>query len=428
MTTSTGIKIQDLAQPDRVHRRVYADPEVFQEEMRRIFKRTWLFVGHESEVARAGDYKTDTLVGQPIVMTRDGDDQVHVLFNRCRHRGAKVCNLPYGNSNTFSCLYHGWTYSNSGDLIAVPSRELCPADFDPASFGLIALPRVASYRGFVFASLTAEGSTLAEHLGRATVYLDRLIDRSPEGEIEVRKPVLYQYPGNWKFQVENYVDNIHARFTHESASLARRALAKTLGSRFTNESMDPERERPANLRLLGNGHVVCDYGTERTKIPSAGYGFSGRNSEYVALLEKRYGSEQGKLLADSDIHIIIYPNLLLHTQYSHYRVVKPEAVDRTTMVGYPFTLKGVPDELNREFVRAASDHVSASGAVQVDDMEAFARCQEGLAVEGDEWVLFPYGFDGERPMDENGETVLPQATELVQLAQYEGWKQLMARD
>ncbi len=427
MTTETRPGLQDLVQRDRVHRRVYVDPQVFQEEMRRIFKRTWLFVGHASEVPHPGDYKSDALLGQPIVMTRDGNGNIHVLFNRCRHRGAKVCNQPYGNSSSFSCLYHGWTYTNSGDLIAVPSRELCPADFDPGSFGLLPLPRVSSYRGFVFASFSPTGPSLEEHLGRVTVYLDRLIDRAPDGEVEVARPVMYEYAGNWKFQLENFVDNIHARFTHESSTHARRLLGASLGPRYADAPVaDPERARPGNLRLLGRGHVVCDYGTERTKIPFGGYGFTGRNAEYVRLLEERYGAERGRLLADSDVHIIIYPNLLLHTQYSHYRVLKPMAVDRTVMQGYPIKLKGAPPELNEQLVSAASDHVSAAGAVQVDDMEAFGRCQEGLAVESDEWVLFPYGFSDERPVDENGEIVLPQASELVQMAQHEAWRQFMA--
>lgn len=414
MTTGTRTDVGDLIQANRVHRDIYTDPGVFKMEMQRIFAKTWVFIGHESEVARTGDYKTDKIAGQPIVMTRDGNGDVHVLFNRCRHRGAKVCNLPYGNSNTFSCLYHGWTFSNAGDLVAVPSRQLCPADFDPANYGLYSLPRVESYRGFVFGSLNSEAPDLRQHLGRATHYLDLLIDRSPEGEIEVRKPVSYSYPANWKFQIENYTDNIHARFTHEAAFAVRRM----------QDDSNEIRARAARLgtvrnginRLLGHGNSMTDYRGDREQMQIA-----GRNPEYI----KALGTEDAQATADMDIHITIWPNLVMHTAYCHYRVIQPDAHDHTTIVGYPFILKGAPDDLNADFVKASSEHISSSGAVQVDDMEAFSRVQEGLSVEQDEWVNFLYGIEEEQVPNKDGEIELSIMTEVPILEQYKEWRRLM---
>ena len=419
MTTETRTDIGGLIQANRVHRDIYTDPEIFKLEMQRIFAKTWVFIGHESEVASPGDYKTDNVAGQPIVMTRDGNGEINVLFNRCRHRGAKVCNLPYGNSNSFSCLYHGWTYANSGDLIAVPSRELCPADFDPANFGLIHLPRVESYRGFVFGSLNAEAPDLREHLGRSTHYLDLLIDRSPDGEIEVRKPVSYSYPANWKLQIENYSDNIHARFTHEAAFAVRRAVpVEDAGFQMRQGNV-----RNGINRVLGNGDSMTDYRGDRPQMA-----FAGRHPEYIKIMEAKHGAERAQEIADMDIHIIIYPNLVMHTAYCHYRVIKPDAHNHTTIVGYPFILKGAPDDLNTEFVRASSEHISACGAVQVDDMEAFSRVQEGLAVEQDEWVYFLYGTEEKRVPNEHGEIELSILTEVPILEQYKEWRRLMTQE
>jgi phenylpropionate dioxygenase-like ring-hydroxylating dioxygenase large terminal subunit len=291
MTTDVQTGIRDLVQENRVHRAIYTDPAVFELEMKRIFSRSWVFIGHESEVPHPGDYKTDTVAGQPIVMTRDEEGTVHVLFNRCRHRGAKVCNLPYGNSSTFSCLYHGWTFSNKGDLIAVPSRQLCPADFDPGNYPLNRLPRVDSYRGFIFGSLSPEGMPLEEHLGRAAHYLDCLIDRSPESEIQVCKPVMYSYPANWKLQIENYSDNIHARFTHEAAFAARRPIGAV--ERYGTGPQQRSDLRMGINRVLGHGDSMTDYRGDRSLMA-----FAGRDPEYVDILAAKHGVQRAQEIAE----------------------------------------------------------------------------------------------------------------------------------
>ncbi len=89
--------IAKLVEPGRVHRRIYADPDIFELEMERIFGRAWLFVGHASQVPKPGDYVTTELGRQPVIMTRHHDGSVRVLLNRCSHRGAKVVNERRGN-------------------------------------------------------------------------------------------------------------------------------------------------------------------------------------------------------------------------------------------------------------------------------------------------------------------------------------------
>ncbi len=122
MTAAAGgatAEYSSLVLPDRVHSRVFTDPSIFQQEMARIYHRSWVFVGHESEVARAGDYVLKNIGRQPVILSRDEHGKTNLLINRCRRRGATVWQAEQGSSTFFRCSYHGWTYRNEGQLIGV---------------------------------------------------------------------------------------------------------------------------------------------------------------------------------------------------------------------------------------------------------------------------------------------------------------------
>ena len=103
-------QIQSLVEPARVHSSVYVDSEIFQLEMQRIWGRSWIYVGHESQVKNPGDFYTTTLATLPVIVIRDAKSKViNVLQNRCGHRGAIVAQQQYGNAKLLRCPYHGWT-------------------------------------------------------------------------------------------------------------------------------------------------------------------------------------------------------------------------------------------------------------------------------------------------------------------------------
>ncbi len=410
---------RELVQEDQVHRRLYTDPDIFEAEMRHIFGRAWVFIGHESEVANPGDFKTDHLAGQPILMTHHTDGEVRVFYNACRHRGSTVCQLPYGNASHLRCIYHGWTYRTNGELSGVPLREGFGSDFDPADYGLIPLPRVESYRGFIFASLGKDGMSLGEHLGRAAHYLDLMIDRAPGQEIYARKPLKYEYAGNWKLQLENYSCNYHPSVLHLSAlEVGVKMMAEKFGGSVF-KLPTKKGEYPLIERSFGHGHGMANYMGAR--------GFLWRDAfddpDYIAALTPRYG-ERAREVAETDIHVMIYPNLLLHTRLNHYRVLKPVAVNHTVINTYPCTMKGASERVNDTLVRYTSHHVSAGGEIQVDDLKAFACVQEGLRSEGLRWVLFKLHGENEH-LNEDGELECNGVSEIIQRGFYREWLRLM---
>src|SRR5581483_7471518 len=216
----------ELVKPDRVSRRLYRDPTIFDLEMQRIFGRAWLYLAHESQLPNEGDYVTAWMGRQPVLVIRHPDGNVHVLHNRCPHRGAMVVTDERGNTGkTIRCGYHGWTFRTNGELLLAPMRDAYAGRYDltdHACFGLARVPRVTCYRGFIFASLAAPHDPLPgllEFLGETRRCLDMVVDRAPDGEVDVSGGVhKYIVRGNWKSQMENLNDNYHPPFSHASTT------------------------------------------------------------------------------------------------------------------------------------------------------------------------------------------------------------------
>ncbi len=100
--------------------RWYTDPAVLQAEKERIFHRSWQYVGHSGQLARAGDFITTRLGDMPTVIARDVDGSLRAFANVCRHRGSEVVLECAGNRKTLQCHYHGWTYNLDGTLRNAP--------------------------------------------------------------------------------------------------------------------------------------------------------------------------------------------------------------------------------------------------------------------------------------------------------------------
>ena len=113
----------ELVLNDRVHASLYYDPEIFEEELEKIWYRTWVYIGHAGEVPNPGDFRTGHIGRQPIIIVRDSTGEVQVFLNRCRHRGNTVCQLDRGNTRGFLCAYHGWSYNLEGELSGFPFAD-----------------------------------------------------------------------------------------------------------------------------------------------------------------------------------------------------------------------------------------------------------------------------------------------------------------
>lgn len=388
-------KWDDLIRPDRVHGSLYSDPEIFQAELENIWYRTWIYVGHESEVPNANDFVMKSIGPQPVIMTRGADGRIHLLQNRCPHRGNEVCIAKKGRARTFTCPYHGWTFANDGALTGVAFADGYK-DLPQSELGLGRIPRVDSYKGFVFGSFAPDGPSLEEHLGGAAETIDRLVETSPEGEVEITAGFLqHRVKANWKFITENETDGYHPPFVHSSIfSVAESGIGDLYGAKSTAVSRD-----------FGNGHTEIDLRPEFRRIgkPLGWFGTSPeRLPDYVSRMEAAYGKDKAReIMIDGTPHVMIFPNLFIAE--IQIFVIQPIAADESVQHVTALQFKGAPD-LNRRMRQQTMGSVGPAGFLLADDSEMYERTQRGVTMRNPEWLYLGRGDHRER-RDEEGHLI-----------------------
>ena len=403
---STSDDIRSLVRPDHVHRRAYADPAVFQLEQERIFGRLWIYVAHESQLKKPGDFVRTRLAAYEVLVTRHTDGKIYVLQNRCPHRGARICMVDRGNSKVFSCPYHAWSFRPDGSLDSVPHRKSYPDAFsldDPQNH-MQRIGRVASYRGFVFATLNENPAPLTEHLGPMTEVIDNLVDRAPDGEIEIADFKLHA-------GVSRQLEAPSGERRRHLPSELRAFLLGRAGAPRARQRLDP-RQGPDPRDAARKRLRLRRVGEHPAQRPPGGHAYMNNiynkgvlanqdtdpvAARYRAALTERLGAENAaRVLAMNRFNNIIYPNLVINAQYQQMRVTIPISVDRTIVRIHCFRLKGAPDEMFHRAVRFLTTLGSPVSMIFSDDVEMLERCQQGLAQDVGPWIDFSRGI-GTRP-------------------------------
>jgi choline monooxygenase len=183
----------------------YADPDVWELEQRRIFGRTWQYVGHSGMLQRDGDFFAARAGRIPVVVTRAEDGEVRAFVNVCRHRGSVVVE-GIGNRRTLQCPYHAWTYGLDGRLRAAPR-----ADFELDDVTLAPV-RVARWGPFVFVNADADAPPLEQALGPVP---DRVAELGLDVDaLRFHHRTDWSIDANWKVVSENFLECYHCPTAH----------------------------------------------------------------------------------------------------------------------------------------------------------------------------------------------------------------------
>lgn len=188
----------------------YASPEIYDLDIKTVWNRNWIWVGHDSQIPQAGDYFVFDYGSESLIIVRGGDGNVHAHLNVCRHRGSRVCTEHSGTARLFVCPYHAWTYELTGELRS--GREMS-ADFDPARWGLLPA-QVKVFQGMILVC----AHTDPPPIDAALEQLAPLTKPFQIDNLKVVREATYPVPANWKLAVENYLECYHCAPAHQEYS------------------------------------------------------------------------------------------------------------------------------------------------------------------------------------------------------------------
>jgi len=427
-------RVAALVQPDRVHRDLYISEEIFRLEQEHFFANTWNYVGHGSQIPKAGDYLTVDIGNRPLIVVRQPDGSIKALMNRCAHKGSRLVSQACGHTGKFfRCPYHAWTFRTDGSLLNTPVKE----GYDGTAMhqcesgkGLVAVPHLREYRGFLFAKLNDLGPGFEAYFGDSLSSIDNMADRSPEGELEIAGGCLrYLHNCNWKMFVENLNDTMHPMVAHESS--AGTAVKMWMGKpadapkpmaieQFAPFMSDYQFFDDMGVRVFDNGH---SFSGAKFSIHSK---YSGVPAYEEAMVEA-YGEQRAHDILGLTRHNTVYfPNLTIKGAIQAIRVVKPIAVDKTLIESWTFRLKGAPPELLRRTAMYTRLINSPFSVVGHDDLHAYRGIQEGLRASGNDWISLHRNFDPAEA--EQKDLTVNGLSEISMRNQYRAWAKYMTLD
>lgn len=354
-----------------VDRSIYWDPDIYAQELENIFARCWLFLAHESQLPKPGDFVTTWMGQDRVIVTRKRDGSIGAFLNSCAHRGNVVCHAEAGNTRGFTCNYHGWSFGLDGSLLGMHEQavfERSPG-FDKSALGLTQVAQIDTYKGLVFATFDPDAPSLADYFGDFTWYLDVLLDNDEGGTEFLPGSITSVLNCNWKIAAENFAgDALHAGWTHDSGAKA--MLGKGVASIEGGESYQANVDGHCwefNLDLLGNAAVFGDRSVLRYL------------REKEATMAERLGTARSRMVG-SMASATVFPNFSFLPGQSTFRVWHPRGPHHIELQTWVLVNKNAPKEIKDAYKKGVMMTFSPAGVFEMDDGENWeyaTRVNEG---------------------------------------------------
>ena len=302
----------------------FVSSEIFTEEQDKIFSAQWVCVGHQSQIAKPGQYFLAQIAGESLIVVRDQKSEIRGFFNVCRHRGTRLKEDACGHASAIQCPYHAWTYGLDGRLIGAPHMDEVPG-FDKADYSLHEV-NLALFEGFIFVNLAKTGTRLrSEATARQApgdfISLERwfapLAGKFSHWNMSIlrsAKRIEYDVRANWKLIFENYSECYHCPGVHPTLpkltpyDSAENDLCE---GPFLGGFMPIKKGK--SLTMSGNA-CALPVGDDHPPSPSSGVA-GERNQERV-------------------FYYSIFPNMLLsmHPDYVMVHQLWPQSPERTLIL------------------------------------------------------------------------------------------------
>ncbi len=376
---------------------VFHDQALYERELERVFGRSWIFMAHETEIPQPGDFVARAIGNDPFIVVRGQDNGVRVLFDSCRHRGARLCLADKGSTKSFFCPYHGWTYRTTGELTGVPNIHAAYKALDLKQWGLLPAPRAETYRGLIFASLDPDIRPLAQHLGDYRWYLDLHLALSPGGMEVVGDPHRWLIEADWKSGADNFAgDSYHTQTLHQS--IVRLGLSNAAGASGGKNDI----------------HVTeCSGHSTSIRRRDAGetYFWGYPEEVYREFFGSELSPEQFEIARRSVVYTgTVFPNLsLIHifakdapdnegAAFFSLRQWKPRGPGKMEAWSWVLVPRSAPASYKERAYRAAVASFSPSGNFEQDDSIAWggvSRAAKGVFAKRQNIMLnYQMGLDG----------------------------------
>ena len=351
-------------------RSVFWEQEIYDQEIERIFDRSWLFLTHECFIPNPGDFVTGLMAENNVIVARQKDGTIRAMLNACTHRGNLVCPAESGNSKAFVCNYHGWVFGLDGALVDVPMEERCYHNkLDKSEKGLRQI-RVEAYRGFVFGCFDENAPNLEDYLGDFTWYLDTFMVGPGAGMELAGPPMKSLLKCNWKVPTENFIgDGYHVGWTHASAL----QISETPLSALAGNRADMPFDDLGMQFTMRHGHgfgVIYDAVGGIHEQPS-------RLREFVEktapIIKEKFGPERA-VLYSGHWNSSIFPNCSFLYGTNTFKVWHPRGPHETEVWTYVMVPKDADEATRRETILQASRTFGTAGTLESDDGDNMVMC------------------------------------------------------
>lgn len=346
-----------------IDRSIFTNQQLYQQEMRRVFAPSWLFLAHVDQFRKSGDFFTTWMGEDPVIVSRDRKGNYNAMLNSCRHRGARVCRADFGNTRNFTCTYHGWAYDLEGNLTSIPNKDGYPPAFSAADWGLLRVPKVEVFRGLIFGTWNPDAPPLMEALGDMAWYMDAMLDRDPRGTVVVGGVHKWVLEGNWKLAAEQFAtDWYHVNMSHASALMVMSPTGKGPKSEIVNT--------PGRQYVSPNGH-----GAGFPVHPKSRFDAKTVHEWYdYDALRERLGQArvQGPLTTG---HATVFPNFSYLPVNGSIRIWHPKGTDRMEVWAWTVLDASMPDEVRNAQRLYNLRTFGPSGIFEQDDGENWSEVQ-----------------------------------------------------
>jgi len=421
----------------QVSREIFVNEELYRQEQETIFTKSWLLLGHESQIPKPGDYFTSRMGEESVILARDRAGKVHAFLNSCMHRGMKVCRYDEGNTAVFSCPYHGWSYGLDGKLVGVPHyKQAYQEKLDKSKWGLVEVAQLHNYKGTIWANWDPKAPSFEDYMGDMLLYLDALLDSrdGSEGGSEVIGGVLkWKFPSNWKFGEENFLGDHYHGVSHRSEILTGTGPGGPGTERHGADGISIRRLTRGNVSFtkLGHGSGVGPPELGGTHFFPAFPDNPAIEEYYRKISLERRARLDHKLYAPAATGSV-FPNMSFHGWYPRgIAVWHPSGPHMTEAWRWFLVDKSAPDEVKEMLRHYYMQYGGPVGMTEQDDMENWNYATEASkgAIARRHSYNYEMGIGFEEPVTSLRDAVFTEfMSEQNPRWYYKRWAEMMETD